>query len=227
MAYDLFLFDLDDTLLDFKASEKLSFARTMQELGITDGLDALYASYQFINEALWKELEHGNVTLDQLKLERFRQLFAVHSVESDPVKTSAQYLNMLSSTAVLIDQATEICAWLSQRGEIGIISNGFHHVQTKRIAHSALSPYISFISVSDACGFSKPDSRFFEYTSRMAKKFTKASTVMVGDRAEADMLGAQQFGIDGCWFNPNALSRPEHISPRYEIRHLSELKAIF
>ena len=33
MKHTLFLFDLDDTLLDFRASEHLSFERTLRALG--------------------------------------------------------------------------------------------------------------------------------------------------------------------------------------------------
>jgi 2-haloacid dehalogenase len=49
MKHRLFLFDLDDTLLDFKASEQLSFVRAMQALGLNDGVDGLFPQYQAIN----------------------------------------------------------------------------------------------------------------------------------------------------------------------------------
>ena len=42
MTYQLFLFDLDDTLLDFRASEKRSFLHTMHELGLRDDIDSLF-----------------------------------------------------------------------------------------------------------------------------------------------------------------------------------------
>jgi len=226
MAYDLFLFDLDDTLLDFQASERRSFMLAMEALGVTAGLDALYAQYQLENRALWTAFEQGKVTKEHLKVQRFRTIFSENGIDIDPQLASDRYLETLPQTVVLMDYATELCAWVSARGELGIITNGIHQVQTERIKNSAIAPYISFISVSDMCGFAKPDVRFFEYSAKMAKKFNKASALVVGDRLEADIEGAQKFGVDSCWFNPTKAPRTGEFAPRYEVHHLSEVKQI-
>jgi 2-haloacid dehalogenase len=224
MAYELFLFDLDDTLLDFQESERLSFVLALQSLGIKSGIEDLFKYYQVENRALWKLFEQNLTTKDHLKVERFRKTFNAHKIDVDPELASERYLETLPQTVVLIDHAVEICDWLSYRGEIGIITNGIHTVQTQRIQNSKIAPYISFVSVSEGCGFAKPDVRFFEYTAKMAKKFLKASTIIIGDRLEADIQGAHNFGIDSCWFNPNMIERPVHLSPTYEIKHLSEMQ---
>ena len=57
MSYQLFLFDLDDTLLDFKASERLSFYRALEGAGLDQNLDDLFESYQLINHSLWQLFE--------------------------------------------------------------------------------------------------------------------------------------------------------------------------
>ena len=226
MKYDLFLFDLDDTLLDFKESERLSFFSALRNLGVAEELDPLFRQYQVINQELWKLFEESKTTKDHLKVERFRRVFAMNGIELDPVLASTRYLETLPETVVLIDHAEEICQFLSQRGEIGIITNGIHHVQTQRIKNSKLAPYLSFVSVSEEAGYAKPDVRFFDYTARLAKKFTKATTVIVGDRLDADIQGALNFGIDGCWFNPAKIERGQGPRPHYEIDHLSMLKTV-
>lgn len=226
MKYDLFLFDLDDTLLDFKESERLSFYSSMKSLGINSNLDDLFKVYQVENHALWKLFEEAKTTKEYLKVERFRKTFAAFKIDTDPALASTRYLETLPQTVVLIDYALEICQWLVQYGEIGIITNGIQSVQHQRIKNSQIAPYISFISVSDECGYAKPDVRFFEYSTQMAKKFSKQSTIIVGDRIEADIQGALNFGIDGCWFNPHLSPRPDHLIPKYEIKHLSQIKNI-
>lgn len=225
MAYDLFLFDLDDTLLDFRASERLSFFSTMQSFGITGSVDDLFKLYQVENRALWKLFEEAKTTKEHLKIERFRRIFAPHGITLDPEVVSARYLEALPESVVLIDHAVEICEWLALRGEIGIITNGIHHVQTRRIANSKLAPYISFVSVSEEAGFAKPDVRFFEYSAKMAKKFSRETALVIGDRLETDIQGARNFGIDSCWFNPGAMPS-EAVTPTFEIRLLSELQKI-
>ena len=227
MKYNLFLFDLDDTLLDFKESERLSFFSGMESLGVKSDHHELFKLYQTENNALWKLFEQGLTTKDHLKVERFRKVFNAFNIDIDPELASKRYLETLPETVVLIDHAEEICEFLSGHGEIGIITNGIHHVQTQRINNSKIKPYISFVSVSDMCGHAKPDPRFFEFSTKMAKNFSKDSTIIIGDRFDADILGAHRFGIDSCWFNPHQQKKPSEINPTYEIRHLSEIKNHF
>jgi YjjG family noncanonical pyrimidine nucleotidase len=224
MKYDLFLIDLDDTLLDFRASERRSFQMTMEQFGVPH--ETTYETYQRENNALWSQFERGEVTKEHLRVERFRRMSDAHALALDVHAVSDAYLDVLPSTVVLNYHAVELCQWLSERGEIGILTNGIQAVQSRRIANSGIAPYISFTCVSDACGYAKPDVRFFEHSSTMAKKFDKASTLMLGDRLEADILGAMNFGIDSCWFNPHKQMRGEHHKPTYEIDCLSQLRPL-
>jgi 2-haloacid dehalogenase len=226
MKHRLFLFDLDDTLLNFRASERLSFARTMEGLGV-DGAafnpDALFADYQSINLVLWKAFELGTVSKEFLKVERFRKAFASHGIECDPQAASALYLEALADTVVLIDGAVALCAALAAIGEVGIVTNGVQQIQSRRIASSGLAPHISFVATSEACGFAKPDVRFFEYATRMARYFDHAKTVIVGDRLDADILGANRFGIESCWFNPDGAPNTSHAVPSCEAASLQDV----
>lgn len=227
MKHRLFLFDLDDTLLDFKASERLSFMRTMQQLGLQEGVDDLFPKYQAINLALWRRFEAGLVSKDALKVERFHQTFLQNELDLDPIAASALYLASLSETVVLIDGARDLCETLAAVGEVGIITNGVDHIQHRRIAASGLAEHISFVATSEACGYAKPDSRFFDYTTRMARRFVKVETVIIGDRLDADILGANRFGIDSCWFNPdrldNASQADSQAIPTCEVASLHEV----
>lgn len=223
MKHRLFLFDLDDTLLDFKASEQLSFARTLRALGAGDGPEGLFQHYQAINLALWKSFEAGTVSKDFLKVERFRRTFADHDLELDPEAASRLYLESLSEAVVLIDGAVRLCESLAAIGEVGIITNGVEQIQHRRIASAGLHHHVSFVATSEACGYAKPDSRFFDYTVNMARAFAKHETVIVGDRLDADILGANRFGIEGCWFNPGNAANQTDALPDYEVGHLDEV----
>ena len=223
MKHRLFLFDLDDTLLDFKASEQLSFDRTMRALGLDALPDGLFARYQAINIALWKSFETGAVSKEFLKVERFRRTFAASGLDLDPDAASRLYLESLSDTVVLIDGAKELCATLAGIGEVGIITNGVEQIQHRRIVSAGLRDHVSFVATSEACGHAKPDSRFFEYTVRMARAFTHAETIIVGDRLDADILGANRFGIESCWFNPAGLANDSEALPTFEVARLHDV----
>jgi 2-haloacid dehalogenase len=223
MKHRLFLFDLDDTLLDFKASEKLSFARTLQQLGVADGIDELFPQYQKINVELWRQFEAGAVSKDFLKVERFRSTFAANRLDLDAQAASHLYLESLSETVVLIDGARQVCEALAAIGEVGVITNGVASIQSRRVASAGLDSHIAFVATSEACGFAKPDVRFFEYTVKMARAFAKDETIIVGDRLDADILGANRFGIESCWFNPAGLANDTEAIPDYEVASLHHI----
>ena len=226
MKHTLFLFDLDDTLLDFKASENLSFVRTMQQLGVGGATETLFSHYQPINVALWRAFEQGTVTKDFLKVERFRQTFAAAGLVLDPELASRLYLASLSDTVVLIDGAIELCATLAVVGEVGIITNGVDAIQNRRIASSGLQQHISFVATSEACGYAKPDVRFFDYAMKMAAHpVGKDQAIIIGDRLDADILGANRYGIDSVWYNPEQLANSSAVVPTFEVACLREIAA--
>lgn len=227
MKYNLFLFDLDDTLLDFQASEKLCFNETFINFGIKDLLEDIHKTYKVENNLLWKQLEKGEVDKDFLKVERFKITLDHHQIEIPPHKMAEFYLQQLPKHVVLLDGAIDILSHLKQFGEIGVITNGIEFVQRERINNSELKFLIDFVAVSEECGFAKPDTRFFEYTVKKAKQpFNKESTIVIGDRLDADILGANQFGIDSCWYNQHKAENTSTAKPTYTVNDLLSLKNI-
>lgn len=223
MTYRRFLFDLDDTLLDFKASERLSFKEAMAALGLTDKAELAFPDYQRENLRLWLDFERGLVSKEYLKVERFRRTFGIHALDADPDAASRFYLDALPESVVLIDGALELCARLARVGEIGIITNGIEVVQTRRIARAGLGDHLAFVATSEACGFAKPDGRFFAFSSRMFSRFSKEEAIIVGDRLDANIEGARRFGIDSCWFNPLGSANPTAVAPTFEAVRLEEI----
>jgi 2-haloacid dehalogenase len=57
----------------------------------------------------------------------------------------------------------------------------------------------------------------------MARAFTHAETIIVGDRLDADILGANRFGIESCWFNPAGLANDSEALPTFEVARLHDV----
>ena len=53
--------------------------------------------------------------------------------------------------------------------------------------------------------------------------YPKSEIIMIGDRIEADILGANRFGIDSLWFNPKDFSDQKIAVPTYTVKSLSEI----
>lgn len=223
MKYNAIWFDADQTLFDFSATEYQVFSRTLHEFGLGHDITAFYATYRRESDILWALLEEGKISKEFLRDERFRRTLAAHGADGDPEVLGARYLEILPETCVLMDKALEVCGFLAERATLGIITNGFEKVQMRRLEVSGLKNYFDFVVVSEACGYAKPDVRFFEYASELTPNFQKEKVLVVGDRLEADIKGAQNFGVDSCWFNPMKIEKYADVVPTFEISHLSEL----
>lgn len=224
MKYDYLLFDADDTLLDFKKSEDVSFQIVLEKNKISGDNKALHTSYKQINELLWTQHALGLVSKDFLKVERFRKFLEVNELEANPVQMSDDYLNTLPSQVFLIDGALDLLNSLHKKIPLVIVTNGIGTVQHKRLHNSGLKSLIDLMVVSEECGFSKPDKRIFYHTFDLLKVSPdKQRVLMIGDKLETDILGATNVGIDSCWFNPDQTKNNSDISPTFEISHIQKV----
>lgn len=224
MKYDLLLLDADETILDFKKSEDYSLRVVLSKHGIITDDPNLKESYQKINEVLWSDHAKGLISKDHLKTERFRLFLKENNLKADPSLMGEDYLKALPEKVFLIDGALEFLQSLHGKIPMVIVTNGIGHVQHLRLELSGLKPFITDMVISEVCGFSKPDRRIFDHTFKVLNlDIAKTKTLMIGDRLETDILGAQNAGIDSCWFNPNREENKNDIKPNYEIQKLSEI----
>ncbi|MFD6439519.1 YjjG family noncanonical pyrimidine nucleotidase [Peribacillus sp. NPDC060186] len=222
MKYEVILFDVDDTLLDFSISEKRALHRAFLEFELPRGVKDYEASYQEISKILWRELEQGLTNLSDLGVERFKRLFLKHELGIQAEIFSRVYLNYLSKEIHLIKGAVELCGNLAGC-RLAIITNGFTDVQTSRIGGSPLCNTFEHIIISQEAGFQKPAKGIFDYAFSKLQITDKAKVLIVGDSLTSDIQGGINYGIDTCWFNPNLKENNLGIKPTYEIRELTDL----
>ncbi len=142
--YRYLLFDADNTLFDFNKAEYLSFRDMCSACNVRYS-EELYEQYSAINDRLWKLLEQKEISLETLKIERFRQLLTANGyAETDAAAKAPEmrdcYMERLGQQTVLIDGAEEICRKLSANYELYIVTNGISRIQRSRFAKSVLKP---------------------------------------------------------------------------------------
>jgi 2-haloacid dehalogenase len=225
-SYELVFIDLDETLMDFKAAERSALESSFREFGL-ELAEATIQLYEVKNTALWQALERGEVNQEQLKVERFRQVFQELGWAVDPATFSAVYIEFLSHGIYPLAQAEETCAWLASRYRLAIVTNGIAAVQYPRILDSGIAPYIEAIIVSEEAGCSKPNPAIFEFGCKRLGFHDKTAMLMVGDSLVSDIQGAVNFGMDSCWLNGSGKPvPPEGPQPTYEIGSLAELRQL-
>lgn len=219
------LFDLDDTLFDFHKAEKIALTKTLVHFGI-DPTEETLALYSTINAAHWKRLELGEISREEVKVGRYRELFETIGVECDPVKATAYYESMLAIGHYFMPGAPELLEELYRKYRLYIVSNGTAKVQEGRIGSSGIAKYMEGIFISQILGANKPDKQFFDICFAEIPDFSLSETVIIGDSLSSDIKGGINAGITTVWFNPKGIENDSDIKPDYTIKELSEVPGL-
>lgn len=226
MKYEIILFDADETLYDFKKSEKESLKNTMLKFKIEYDESYHLKIYQEINIDLWKEFELGLITQEKLKVERFKRLSDRLDVSFDENIFAKSYVEHLADASFLYDDSIDLIESLSKFYKLAIVTNGLTFVQDRRIRKSIISKYFDTIVISEEVLMSKPSPKIFEHTLKNINHTDKSKVLIVGDSLTSDIQGGINFGIDTCWYNPNKIKNKTSIKPDYEISNFNELKSL-
>lgn len=219
------LFDLDDTLFDFHKAEKIALTKTLVHFGI-DPTEETLALYSTINAAHWKRLELGEISREEVKVGRYRELFETIGIECDPVKATAYYESMLAIGHYFMPGAPELLGELYRKYRLYIVSNGTAKVQEGRIGSSGIAKYMDGIFISQILGANKPDKQFFDICFAEIPDFSLSETVIIGDSLSSDIKGGINAGITTVWFNPKGIENNNDIKPDYTIKELSEVPGL-
>ena len=219
------LFDLDDTLFDFHKAEKIALTKTLVHFGI-DPTEETLALYSTINAAHWKRLELGEISREEVKVGRYRELFKTIGAECDPVKATAYYESMLAIGHYFMPGAPELLEELYGKYRLYIVSNGTAKVQEGRVGSSGIAKYMDGIFISQILGANKPDKQFFDICFAEIPDFSLSETVIIGDSLSSDIKGGINAGITTVWFNPNGIENDSDIKPDYTIKELSEVPGV-
>lgn len=216
------LLDIDDTILDFKKAEAIAIRKTFQHIGIPVD-DALIKRYSEINQLQWERLERGELTREQVLVERFDILFEELGVNAPSEMAQATYEYLLGIGHYFIDGAEEMLKSLYGKYELYVVSNGTANVQDRRMKSADIVKYFKGIFISERVGFNKPSKEFFDAAFAEMDGFDPTCAILVGDSLTSDILGGKNAGIKTCWYNPKGKPPRADIVPDYEIKNLSEL----
>jgi putative hydrolase of the HAD superfamily len=223
-------FDLDHTIWDFdrNAEETLNELYEiykLRELGLLSASQFI-ARYTENNHSLWAQYHLGLISKDLLRAERFRKTFIELGVHPDhvPHQFEEDYVKISPTKTNLFDGARKALSYLQKKYTLHIISNGFKETTLTKMDLSGLNPYFSSVIISEEVGVNKPDKAVFQYAIDKANAKVE-DCIMIGDSLEADIYGAQNFGMKAIFFNPLNKEKPADVS--MQIMHLEELITLF
>lgn len=220
-----FLFlDLDDTILDFHKAEHIAIGKTFEEMGLTP-TDEIRALYSRINKRHWEMLERGELTREQVLVQRFEVLFRELGLEVDGVKCARTYERLLGIGHYFLPGAEEAVMELSGKYRLFLASNGTASVQKGRMTSANLYRWFEKVFVSQEIGHNKPSKEYFDACFAQIPGFDRTKCLMVGDSLTSDILGGINAGVRTCWVNPSHKDSGT-IHPDYEIEALADLPGL-
>ncbi len=218
---DTLLIDLDDTVFDFSKAEAVAIRGSFEDVGIEPTEDLLSA-YSRINKEIWKELERGEITREELLVERFRRLYEERGIGLDPSVVANIYPERLSKGHFWLPGARDAVIGLSKFCDVYIASNGTAWIQRSRIETSDLETLVKGIFISQEMGANKPSPLFFDGCLKTIKS-PRSRCAMVGDSLTSDILGGKQAGLKTVWVNIHGAKPDGNIVPDVTVSSLTEL----
>ena len=202
---DIFLLDVDDTLLDFHRAEREQLIATLTQSGIAAD-EGTAARFHVINDGLWKKLERGELTRERLAVERFEILLAELGVQGDAPSLSRSFFEGMPQRAYAFAGAADFLGELAARGRVYAVTNGAKVLQRRRISLAGLAPFFTDLFISDEVGHAKPSVQYADHVLAHIPGFVHARAVYVGDSLTSDMVCAERMGVDFILFRKE---RPE------------------
>ena len=194
------VFDLDDTLCDYRSAKQRAFnaIRELLALHSIDG-DRFFDRYQLLEPSLFRSFTGGLITRQQYRVRRFADALA--EIAGAPTGLGARlneiYMSVANEQVRLFDDVPDTVGELRRRRLVcAILSNGPSDGQRLKIAHCGLLNLIEHVFISEELGVAKPAPESFLGVADALGQ-NPANMMMVGDSWEDDVRGAQAVGMTG------------------------------
>lgn len=218
------LWDVDGTLLDFKAAEKAAIADCFAHFGIPPYTPEMIERYSQINQYYWQQLELGTVEKPKMLVQRFADFFEEYGISCDPEAFNQLYQSRLGDHVVFFPYALEILQKNKGKYKQYAVTNGTATAQRKKLKKSGLDQIFDGIFISDLLGAEKPDPAFFNQVFDAIGNPPKEEILIIGDSLSGDIKGGNNARIATCWFNPKGLPKTLDVTVDFEIQSIKDIE---
>ncbi|MCX7985239.1 MAG: HAD family hydrolase [Bacteroidetes bacterium] len=223
----VFLFDLDNTLLDDNAAQAyylpLLYSRFKEYIHCSEmefrkrWKEALPYYHQLYAE--------GKLSFEEQRRYRFQDSFKNYTLDTDTLAAIGEYFQeLLPHSWKLFDDVIEVLEYLRPY-PLGIITNGALSTQSQKIDSTGIRGYFDCIVISEAVGCAKPDPAIFLYATQQLH-CSPEECYFIGDSWENDVRGSIAAGMKAVWLNYTNTPVPEDRNDVVIITRLRDLLRI-
>lgn len=221
------LWDVDGTLLDFRAAEREAIRACFASRGLGICTDEMVKRYSAINGRYWERMELGEIDKNRVLLGRFEEFFGTMGIEcADIPGFNEEYQLRLGDTIVYIDDSFSLLSSLRGRVRQYAVTNGTIAAQEKKLRRSGFDRIFDGVFISGRIGVEKPGKGFFDRVFEEIGPISPRETMIVGDSLTSDIRGGNNAGIVTCWYNPTGSLNDRGVRVDYELRDLRGVAAL-
>ena len=196
-------FDLDHTLWDFEKNSGATFKSIFEELNFDFSLEVFLDFYNPINHYYWKQYRENMISEIELRYLRLEKTFEAMKVPTSTARIdriSELYIQQLSTYSHLFKDTISVLEYLNYKYTLHIITNGFEHVQQRKLENSGIARFFKTVLTAEKIGVKKPHPTIFLSAMKTAEVLPEHA-MMIGDSLEADIQGALKLGMQAIHFN--------------------------
>ena len=223
------LIDIDNTLLDFSAYVKHAMRDGFETFGLGEYSEEKFQVFQRINDGLWREIEEGTLTFDELQRIRWNRIFEALGISFDGVEFEIYFRKYLFNSAIPMEGAMEMLEYLNGRYLLCVASNGPYEQQLNRLKVGGMYSYFAEYFISGKIGASKPSKEFFTHCLEVLNrrgKILPSEILMIGDSLTSDVAGAIDSGMKTCFYDLKGKGVPSGMKVDYTVSSLNEIRDI-
>lgn len=227
MAVELIFIDIDNTLLDFDAYVRQTMEAGFAHFGLPSFRPEMHTVFQRENGRLWRQIEQGTLTFQELQQIRWNRVFDALGIQFDGIVFEKYFRAALYDSAVPVDGAVELLEYLSRKYTLAVASNGPCLQQLHRLELADMKRYFDYFFISEELGAAKPAAAFFDGAFariRRERPIAPEDCAIIGDSLTSDMAGGLQYGLHTCYFRrPGA---PEADGVDWQVTQLAQIRSI-
>jgi putative hydrolase of the HAD superfamily len=227
MKYKHLFFDLDGTLWDLHLNTRAALAILRDRFQLPLHNDAVFdqfvRTYFKHNDAVWKLYREQKIEKHVLRSVRFEMTFRDMQWAYDAAfieQFGEAFIEVCPSQPHLIPGTMEMLRAFHGVIPMHIITNGFKEVQGIKMEAGKINGFFQHVVNSEDVGVRKPYAPVFHHAMQLAGA-DPATSLMIGDDWEADILGARDVGMDTAWLK-NGEGR-HNFKPTYIVADMADL----
>lgn len=223
--------DIDNTLLSFSEYVKKAMNDGFAKFKIKPYTETMFPIFEKINNSLWKRIEQGTLSYEELMRIRWNMIFKELDIDFDGEIFEEYFKEQLFDSAIPEKNAKELLEYLSGRYQLCVASNGPYEQQINRLRVAGMYDYFTHIFISSKVGAQKPSAEFFEYCFKelRASEFPQLlaeETIILGDSYTSDMVGEIAYGMQTCFYQKDAFPEDKISQVDYVVDSLAKVKQV-